>query len=1298
MTTFERYELVEGKSSKFWEVATEGATLMVRYGRIGTGGQSNDKELDSAESARAEMAKLIKAKTRKGYALAGRSEQAAPSAEETAAPPAKPVATQAEPAEAASEPAKPAPTGLILDETKADFDALMALALPSRSRPAAPMSAEQAWDEFSKHVAQIASGIEALGPSRSENIERYADMLRDFAAMLKQIPEGPARLSESDAAKWLDRIGDCANHRRFVYFDEGKENTRYCAVLLLTLFCRWLIATHGVAFAARVTAPLMATLQPWFSFETNQFSRPLALAMRDALSALDEAEFEIARAEYASAAATADWDARAAMTFALADDRGDRHDLQPETLLCAADNAGMNVTNDWVYLALLCEAPARAVEKWRESRYRHLYFDGTFTGTRPIAATAIAAARHNGDPALPVLGWLLGLARDEIRTELARIILQTREPGALNLLLPELHDEFIRAALKEVGENDPGLIFHQACEALAAGKREPALVGLVNAIGQKYGADACRGWLQDSPALRWFATTHAGLELPVAALADMPAVLRDPPWRKTATAKKDLVLSLTPIPTPFSVPPGLEQEETDSWRISRAVMIETPEDLRKFAGECVSALGERADSGIPVPAAGASQQEILDAVIGRMKRTSGVDGYELRCQGWTRLAIAIADQPEWLALELWKIPALIESYSFFDSMIRMAERYGEKAAEGLALHVDARPVELLEMVRDVDAPGIALAAARVLFKLKTARRGAAGWLSSHPRTAAMRLIPEATGAAGAARENAENALRWLARETPDGAAIIGAAAQEYAAQDGRAPEAVAQVMNRDPLQLFPRRIPKLPGWLDVDTLARPVLKTGAAMPGEGVVALLEMLSFSQPGAVYPGVGVVRETVTADSLAAFGWSLLSSWLAEGAPSKEGWALRCLGWIGNDDTARDLTRLIRLWPGESAHARAVTGLDVLADIGSDIALMNLNGIAEKLKFKGLQSKAREKIAAIAEARDLTENELADRLAPDLGLDERGGMDLDFGPRAFRVGFDEFLKPWVRSAEGKRLANLPKPNKSDDAERAGAAAKSWSTLKKDARAIASLQLLRLENMLSSSRRVAPDAFWTFFASHPLIRHLTQRLVWGVYPDAAPASAPSLTFRVLDDLSLGDKADEPVGIDFSAGAEGLIGLVHPLQVAQADLDDWGALLGDYEITQPFAQLDRDTHALTGEEKTRTRIGRFEGIKVENTRLRGMPAYGWALGQPEDGGVIGWVEREITLGSGETATAYLSFSHGIYAGAMAYEEKLQELQMLSIERPYGPPRGAARTFGELDPIAASEMLRGLIHLAETAP
>lgn len=65
--SFERYECVEDGSSKFWEVKVEGAAYTVRYGRIGTTGQSLTKQFADEATARREMEKVRGTKVEKGY-------------------------------------------------------------------------------------------------------------------------------------------------------------------------------------------------------------------------------------------------------------------------------------------------------------------------------------------------------------------------------------------------------------------------------------------------------------------------------------------------------------------------------------------------------------------------------------------------------------------------------------------------------------------------------------------------------------------------------------------------------------------------------------------------------------------------------------------------------------------------------------------------------------------------------------------------------------------------------------------------------------------------------------------------------------------------------------------------------------------------------------------------------------------------------------------------------------------------------------------------------------------------------
>jgi predicted DNA-binding WGR domain protein len=62
-----RYTCTEDGASKFWSVQVDGAQLIVKFGRIGTEGQTKNKTLASPAAAEAEAQKLIREKTSKGY-------------------------------------------------------------------------------------------------------------------------------------------------------------------------------------------------------------------------------------------------------------------------------------------------------------------------------------------------------------------------------------------------------------------------------------------------------------------------------------------------------------------------------------------------------------------------------------------------------------------------------------------------------------------------------------------------------------------------------------------------------------------------------------------------------------------------------------------------------------------------------------------------------------------------------------------------------------------------------------------------------------------------------------------------------------------------------------------------------------------------------------------------------------------------------------------------------------------------------------------------------------------------------
>ena len=63
-----RFELIDGASAKFWEVARDGCEVTVRYGKIGTVGQAKAKTLADEAAAIRHVDGLVQEKTDKGYA------------------------------------------------------------------------------------------------------------------------------------------------------------------------------------------------------------------------------------------------------------------------------------------------------------------------------------------------------------------------------------------------------------------------------------------------------------------------------------------------------------------------------------------------------------------------------------------------------------------------------------------------------------------------------------------------------------------------------------------------------------------------------------------------------------------------------------------------------------------------------------------------------------------------------------------------------------------------------------------------------------------------------------------------------------------------------------------------------------------------------------------------------------------------------------------------------------------------------------------------------------------------------
>ncbi|MEV5543969.1 DUF4132 domain-containing protein [Saccharopolyspora shandongensis] len=487
--------------------------------------------------------------------------------------------------------------------------------------------------------------------------------------------------------------------------------------------------------------------------------------------------------------------------------------------------------------------------------------------------------------------------------------------------------------------------------------------------------------------------------------------------------------------------------------------------------------------------------------------------------------------------------------------------------------------------------------------------------------------------------------------------------------------------SKDPLYKLPPFIPEVPFNLDFDLLPQVLLRNRQyALPRSAVENLIRMLAISERGKIYAVVEAVKQHLDPASLAALGWELFEFLRDD---RRERWTLYALAAVGDDETVRRLTPVIRAWPGEESwppkwgYEKAEMGLEVLAAIGTDVALLHLHDIATKLKYRETRAKAQEQLAESAAGRGITPEQLADRFVPDFGLDERGSLTLDYGPRCFTVGFDEQLSPYVIDQDGKRRKSLPKPGSRDDQELASAAYQLFAALKKDVRTVAKNRFRHYERAMVEQWHWDSVEFQRLFVRNPLLWHIARRLLW--------RTDDGRYFRIAEDRTFADVADDAVELAESAR----IHIAHPVQLP-AELDRWREVFGDYEIVQPFAQLDRPVHTLTDDEKAATELKHFSDHTVSTYAVVGLERRGWKPATKLDDGVECWVSRPIP-GDREVV---VDLDPGIRVGMLDRrpEQRLATI-WIAASTDIHRSRGSQITFGELDMVTSSEVLADLTEL-----
>ncbi|MDE7224602.1 MAG: DUF4132 domain-containing protein, partial [Acetatifactor sp.] len=395
--------------------------------------------------------------------------------------------------------------------------------------------------------------------------------------------------------------------------------------------------------------------------------------------------------------------------------------------------------------------------------------------------------------------------------------------------------------------------------------------------------------------------------------------------------------------------------------------------------------------------------------------------------------------------------------------------------------------------------------------------------------------------------------------------------------------------------------------------------------------LLCYSSMKEPGPNANAVLLAKKLDSRD-LAVFMNELLDKWMADGGETRKRWVLYAASIHGDGDIVRKLQHQIPIWSRHSRSAMAAEAVQALALSPQALALPVVDSIARKFSSKKVRAAAVQALEETAVRLGLTREQLEDKMVPDFGFDEHMERRFDYGNRSFVVTVTTALEVEIYDENGRRLKNMPAPGARDQAEKATEAYADFKEMKKQMKTAIASYKQRLERVLSSERLWTAAAWRELFVGNPVMHRFATGLVWGIYRE----NKLEQSFRYMEDGSFNTEDEE----EYVLPEQGLISLIHPLELSDNSLETWRRQLKDYEITQPIEQLGRTVYRLTTGEQESNSLERFCGMTINDLSLGSrLTAQGWQCGPVYGKGRFNvYYQEEPLLGLG----AELHFSGSI--------------------------------------------------------
>ncbi len=256
-----------------------------------------------------------------------------------------------------------------------------------------------------------------------------------------------------------------------------------------------------------------------------------------------------------------------------------------------------------------------------------------------------------------------------------------------------------------------------------------------------------------------------------------------------------------------------------------------------------------------------------------------------------------------------------------------------------------------------------------------------------------------------------------------------------------------------------------------------------------------------------------------------------------------------------------------------------------------------------YPNIQAAATNSFEIVAQKMGISSLELLDKMIPDFGF-EHMFKELEIEGETWRAFVNSNLKLSFLNEDGASKKTLPSKTPKEIKE-------SIKQINKDLRSVSKQQKARIELNFANNRRWTSEDWQAHFLQKPIPFALAQSLIWGIYEKGKLTN----TFAINEDQTLENADFDEIELPTKSS----IGMIHPIELDEAQIQAWQDYLKDNKIEQAFEQIDRVVYTPSKQEQKQTILHNFEDKSIHSTVFKSfMEKRAWRRGSVQDGG---WVD-----------------------------------------------------------------------------